>query len=137
MDLDQECHLPAGKKSLLEDDKRVEKNFLPNRLNSLKKRSEFLFIRNSGKSKNSQFFIINYLFSKTDEVRFGITVSRKYGNVVKRNYTKRIIRSILTKNINVISNGLSFEIIPKKNLKNKNFSQSESDLIEIIKELVI
>ena len=137
MDLDQECHLPAVKKSSLEDAKREEKSCLHNKLNSLKKRSQFLFVRKRGKTKKSQFYIVNYLYSNTNEIRFGITVSRKYGNAVNRNYVKRLIRSILRNNANSFLKGLNLEIIPKKNLKSKRFFELEDDLLQVIKNLVI
>ena len=44
----------------------------------------------------------------------GITVSKKIGKAVTRNYLKRIVRSIIRNNINLIPKGILFEVIPKK-----------------------
>ena len=95
MVLDQECPHQVVKKSLSEEDKKEEKSFLPDKILTLKKRSEFLFIRNSGKSHYCKYFIVNYHLEETSSIKIGLTVSKKIGNSVKRNYVKRVIRSII------------------------------------------
>ena len=114
MVLDQECLHKVEKKYLPEEDKKVEKSFLLNSVTSLKKRSEFLFIRKYGKSLQSKYFIINFFFKPNSGTRIGLTVSKKIGNAVKRNYLKRVIRSLLRENIEIIPKNILSEIIPKK-----------------------
>ena len=89
MALDQECHHPEEKKSLREEDKKEKKKSPPKTCYVLKKRAEFLDIRKNGKTIYAQFFIINYFLSSQSGFYFGLTVSRKIGNAVKRNYLKR------------------------------------------------
>ena len=116
MALGQEWQRLVEKKSLLEEDKKEERNSQLKRILSLKKRSDFLFVRKYGESIRSKHFIVNYLIPLEPKVEMGITVSRKIGNAVKRNYIKRVIRSIIRNNSNKIPNNLIFEIIPKKKL---------------------
>ena len=114
MALDQECLPLVEKKCLLEEDKKEEKNSLLRNFSSLKKRSEFLYLRKVGKTVYGKYFIVNYNFSDNNHLRFGLTVSKKIGNSVIRNYVKRILREIIRKNLNKIPNKLNIEIIPKK-----------------------
>ena len=137
MALDQECHHPVGKKSFREEDKREEKQSLPKTCFVLKKRGDFLAVRKKGKTINSQFFIINFSLTSKTGFKYGLTVSRKIGNAVKRNRIKRIIRSIVIKNINFMPSTLELEVIPKKHLEKKKYTDIEKDFVDSIKNLVI
>ena len=63
-------------------------------------------------------------------------MSRKIGNAVKRNYLKRIIRSIVANNLNSMPKNTKLEIIPKKQIE-KNYSELEKDFLDTVKNLVI
>jgi len=137
MALDQECRHPEEKKSLREEDKKEEKNSPPKTCYVLKKRAEFLDIRKKGKTIYAKFFIINYFLSSQSGFYFGLTVSRKVGNAVKRNYIKRIIRCIVANNLNSIPKNIKIEIIPKKQIEKKKYSELEKDFLDTVKNLVI
>ena len=137
MALDQECPPPVEKKCLLEEGKKAEKSSLLSNFSSLKTRSEFLYIRKMGKTTQGKYFIVNYNFSNTGHFKFGLTISKKIGSSVVRNYLKRILREILRKNLTIISNNINIEIIPKKGIEKKKFHVLEYDLTKILKNLVI
>ncbi len=137
MGLGQEWPLLVEKKSLQGEGKKEEKNSLHKKLHSLKKRIDFLFVRKSGKSIKGKYFIINYLKSNKPEIKLGITVSKKIGNSVTRNYIKRIIRSINRNNLNEVPENLNFEIIPKKKIETKKFFDLEKDFLNLMKNLEI
>ncbi len=137
MVLDQEWLPLVEKKYLQEGVKKEEKNSPPNHVSNLKKRSEFLFLRKKGKSIKGKFLIINYLKIESDEKKFGLTVSKKIGNAVKRNYIKRVLRSIIMKNLEKIPLGMNFEIIPKKRFEKNSFVDLESDFLKTLEYLVI
>ena len=99
---------------------------------SMKKRNDFLNIRNSGQTVKTIFLIINYK-RNTSEItkknfRLGLTVSKKIGNAVKRNYVKRILRSLYIKQSMNIPKEFDYEVIPKKNIINCKFKELEQDL---------
>ena len=137
MALDQECRHPEEKKSLREEDKKEEKKSPRKTSYVVKKRAEFLDIRKKGKTIYAKFFIINYFLSSQSGFYFGLTVSRKVGNAVKRNYIKRIIRCIVANNLNSIPKNIKIEIIPKKQIEKKKYSELEKDFLDTVKNLVI
>ena len=131
MDLDPECLHQVEKKYSSEEDKKVEKLCLPDKSNRLKKRSEFIGLRNKCRSLHGKFVIVN-IKKDLNFTKYGLTVSKKIGNAVKRNYLKRIFRSIIRKNWKTIKNSISFEIIPKKKILNHSFAEIEKDIKEIL-----
>ena len=67
MDLDPECPHQVEKKYSSEEDKRVEKLCLPNKSNRLKKRSEFISLRNKCLTLHGKFIIVNNSSSSSEE----------------------------------------------------------------------
>ena len=132
MDLDPECQHQVEKKYLLEEDKKVEKFCLPNKSIKLKKRHEFLSLRNNCQTVHGKLVLINLKKDEVSQFKFGITVSKKIGNAVKRNYVKRILRSIILKNKHKINKSIIFEIIPKKGMVSSSFADIEEDIITIL-----
>ena len=132
-----ECLPTEEKKFFPIDDKKVERNFLRKPFLKLKKRVEFISVRKNGDSKKSKFFIINFQHVPNSENFLGITVSKKVGNAVKRNYLKRIIRSIIRNNINLIPNGILFEVIPKKGAEKSSYHLLERDLVDTLTTLKV
>ena len=131
MDSDPECLRQVEKKYSSEEDKKVEKLCLPNKSNRLKKRSEFIGLRNKCRSLHGKFVIVN--IKKDPNFRkYGLTVSKKIGNAVKRNYLKRIFRTIVRNNWKSIKNSISFEIIPKKKILNHSYTEIEKDIKETL-----
>ena len=132
-----EC-LPTEEKKFFQIGvKKVERNFLRKPILKLKKRAEFISVRKNGSCKKSKFFIINFQHVPNSENFLGITVSKKVGNAVKRNYLKRIIRSIIRNNINLIPNGILFEVIPKKGAEKGSYHLLEKDLVGTLTTLKI
>ena len=131
MVLDPECQHQVEKKYSSEEDKKAEKLYLPDKSNRLKKRSEFISLRNNCTTLHGKFVIIN-IHKSSNPTKYGLTVSKKIGNAVKRNYLKRIFRSIIRNNWKSIKNSISFEIIPKKKILNYSFNEIEKDIRETL-----
>ncbi len=58
---------------------------------SIKENRDFKRLYNRGKSVVTDILVLYYI-PKKEGNRFGITVGKKYGNAVKRNHAKRLIR---------------------------------------------
>ena len=110
MDLDPECLHQVEKKYSSEEDKKVEKLYLPDKSNRLKKRSEFIGLRNKCRTLHGKFVIVN-IKKDSNFTKYGLTVSKKIGNAVKRNYLKRIFRSIIRKNWKTIKNSIFLKFL--------------------------
>ena len=114
MDLDPECLHQVEKKYSSEEDKKVEKLYLPDKSSRLKKRSEFISLRNKCRSLHGKLVIVN-IKKNPNFTKYGLTVSKKIGNAVKRNYLKRIYNYSRMGISRSIQN-LSSRILGKKNL---------------------
>ncbi len=60
---------------------------------SLKSKIQFNKVLNKGKKVSSEYFLISHL--KNDSFKIGISVPKKLGNAVFRNYNKRVIKNII------------------------------------------
>ena len=133
MDSDLECQHQVAKKFLSEEGKKEEKGFLPDsRFTSLKKRKDFLITRKKGISLYGKFLILNVANNNLSFCRVGLTVTRKMGNAVKRNFIKRVIKSCLRACTLKINKNVDIEIIPKKNTRKFEFSLVKNDLIHLL-----
>lgn len=64
-----------------------------NKIQSLKKSSDFLFLSKNGKKiRPTKWLTIQYLDIDSKDIFFGITASRKVGSAVFRNKLKRWVR---------------------------------------------
>ena len=133
MVLDLGCRQMVVKKSSITEDKKEEKFCQPKKTNKLKKRSDFLKLRSKCKKIHGNFVILNFSKSK-GETKYGITVSKKIGNAVKRNYVKRVIRSIIRNNWKELKKDLQVEIIPKKGFLETEYTSIENDIKNLIKK---
>lgn len=103
----------------------------------VKSNRDFDNIIKNGKLKKNKEFVIYYIDNNDKKSRFGISVSKKIGNAVIRNYYKRIIRNICHKNKNLYSNGKDYIIIMRKGLTLLDFSEANKSFTDLIKKINI
>lgn len=93
-----------------------------------------------GKKENSSFlsspiFNIRISKNKEKETRFGIVVSKKTSKkAVLRNKTKRVIRNIITQNLDKISKGKDIIIVSKRILNKSLKEEAGQELIGVFKK---
>ena len=73
--------------------------------------------------------------NKLDRYRFGISVSKKLGNAVNRNYFKRQTRFIIDKYKKNYQNGYDYIIILKKDFPLIDFEEKNSSFESLITKL--
>ena len=132
---DQECQPKVAKRLLLEEGKKAEKYFRPNKISSLKKRSDFLEHRKNCETFYGKLLIINYKFSDRCEPIIGYTVTKKIGSAVVRNRIKRVLRAIVQRNLQLIRLGMCLEFIPKRRFQEFSFKDVEDDFKDIFKKI--
>ena len=77
-------------------------------------------------------FLIHYGSNNLEYYRFGISVSKKIGKAVIRNYYKRVIRNIVDNHKKLYSNGKDYIIILRKACIEMNFKEIEDSFLQLI-----
>ena len=99
----------------------------------LRKNEEFKRVYKRGKNYWNRNLILYVVENGLDYSRVGFIVTKKVGNSVVRNRTRRRVREIYRKYINNIKEGYDIIIIPKKNVVDIDHKDLESALIHILK----
>jgi ribonuclease P protein component len=78
--------------------------------------------------------------NSTGNVRFGISVKKKFGNAVKRNCIKRYCREYFRLNKYRFSDGTDVFVLPRKNMSRsfggKNFTDVAIELEKLFKGFI-
>ena len=104
-------------------------------LTTIKKRSKFVYVRDNGKFIRSNSFNIQLLedFKLDKVIAVGYTATKKLGNAVIRNKSKRIMRELARKVITKYGKiNFYYVIIAKSNLLKKPFKELEQELKKLI-----
>ncbi|MET3699779.1 ribonuclease P protein component [Bacillus oleivorans] len=100
----------------------------------VKKNEDFQVIFKKGKSVANRQFVV-YSLKKVDQpyFRIGISVSKKIGNAVKRNYIKRCIRKFFQSFGQDIRSGHDYLIIARKPTSEMDYHQIEKSLTHVLR----
>lgn len=102
------------------------------KVNVIKKSDEFKKIMKTNKSLRTKYFYIYIDKNENDTYHFGLSVSKKIGNAVKRNKIKRQLREIISEND--YQKNIDCIIIVRREIKEASFSEIKEDLNEIFKK---
>ncbi len=78
------------------------------------KRSEFINLSKTGKKLQDRFFVITFATGQFDNSRLGVTVTKRVGSSVKRNWIKRLSREYFRLNRHYLKGLWDINIIAKK-----------------------
>ena len=98
----------------------------------IKNKIEFSEIISIGKKNSNMYFTIYNKERKMDFPRFGVTLSKNFGNAVHRNKYKRILREIIRNNQKKFQNGFDYIIIMKKSCEGLDYKIIEKNLLNLI-----
>lgn len=101
----------------------------------VKNNREFDYIIKNGKYRKNNEYVIYYIENNKEYNRFGISVSKKIGNAVTRNYYKRVIRNICDKSKNLYSNSKDYIIIMRKGLTLLSFEDAYKSINDLLRKI--
>ena len=100
----------------------------------IKNNKDFKRLIKSGKKYSNFFSTIYVSTNKLNYSRFGISIPRKINIAVKRNKFKRIIKSIISKNINFFNN-IDCVIIVNNTIFEMDYYEIKKELIFLLKKI--
>ena len=104
-------------------------------INTIKKRSTFIFVRNNGKFIRSKSINLQILEDKNlnNSILIGYVATKNIGNAVIRNRAKRLMRELARKVITKYGKiNFYYVIIAKSTLLKKPFKELELELKKLI-----
>ncbi len=102
----------------------------------MKKRREFLAVRDKGNSAAGAGIVLQVLKSQNGGVRVGYTVTAKVGNAVERNRIKRRMRAAAREILPSIAGNYDFVLIGRRAALELPFAKLLNDLQKLVKRLV-
>ena len=94
-------------------------------INSLKKNSQFQLVYNQKKSYANKYLIMYVAPNEVDEVRIGISVSKRVGNSIVRHRITRLVRETYRLNKDKLVKGLDIIIVARPMAKEQGYMEIE------------
>ena len=101
----------------------------------IKKNEEFSAVFNHGRSVANRQFVL-YVLKKEDQeqLRLGLSVSKKVGNAVVRNRIKRLIRTVFQEKQELLLPAYDYVVIARKPTADMNYLEFHSSLAHVMKK---
>ena len=100
--------------------------------NRVLKRGEFREIYETGRKVSARYFTAFVRGRASEQKRLGITSTRKVGNSVARNRTRRLLRDVFRKNKQLVPAGIDIVINVKSSLVEATYQDLEGDFIAFL-----
>lgn len=104
---------------------------------SLKKNNEFLKLYKKGRFYAGRHIVLYTLKNRLTINRLGITVSKKFGNSVKRNRIKRLIKENYRSYKNSVKTGYDMVIVARRNTQMPSYPDIKKEMKFLFKKLGI
>lgn len=98
----------------------------------LRKNREFQVVYRRGKNFWNKNFTIFVRVTRKKQVRFGVSITKKFGKANKRNLVKRRIKEIIRLNVENLGLGYEMVILPKKNTLEIDYTELEKSLLKLM-----
>ena len=94
----------------------------------IRSRRRYLAVQNNGRRIHTRHFIVFILPGKTNNVRIGITASRRIGNAVVRNRWKRVVRESFRHIQQTIDGPLDMVFVARRGVQCPSIQQVNEDI---------
>jgi len=111
-------------------------NILP-RSNRIRCSDEYRFLRNHGRRRHTQNFIVYTHLCGNSPARLGLTVSRKVGRAVARNRVKRLLREFFRLHYSSMVSGRDISIVAKPGAASLDYWQVCEELMFLTRHTTI
>ncbi|MCI5595951.1 MAG: ribonuclease P protein component [Lachnospiraceae bacterium] len=101
-------------------------------VNSLKNSRQFAAVYQNGKSKANKYLVMYVLPNDHNEIRIGISVSKKVGNSIVRHRLTRLIRETYRLHREELADGYDIVVIARNSAKDKSYQQIESAFMHLV-----
>tara|TARA_A100001015_G_scaffold321295_1_gene451286 strand:- start:3131 stop:3613 length:483 start_codon:yes stop_codon:yes gene_type:complete len=101
----------------------------------IKQRSEFLELKQGGSKYYGKYICFQYTSPLISGSKIGLTVSKKYGNAVKRNLFKRRMKEMFRQINTVSQQGVKVNILPLRLASSASFDELKNDWINFYTHL--
>lgn len=102
------------------------------RTNRIRCSADYRFMRNQGRRRHTQNFIVYTFVRKNSPARLGLTVSRKVGRAVTRNRVKRLLREFFRLHQPLMVPGRDVSIVAKPGADQLDYWQVCEELMFLI-----
>lgn len=100
---------------------------------TLKSNYDFKRVYDAKKSFANRLLVVYVLENGTDTNRIGVSVSKKVGNSIVRHRLARLIRESFRLHADEVLVGFDIVIIARVGMKGKNYFETESALMHLLK----
>lgn len=100
---------------------------------TLRSNFDFKCVYNRKKSFANRYLIMYISENGTDALRLGVSVSKKVGNSIVRHRLARLIREAFRLNVDKVNRGYDIVVIARAGLKDKNYFETESAMLHLLK----
>lgn len=101
--------------------------------NRLKKRKQFKWTFKNGKAVHSKNIVLIYTTTRGTDFKVGFSVTKKVGNAVVRNHTKRLMRESVSSFQNNIISQHTIIFVAKPSIVEGNFESIKSEMLSLLK----
>ena len=102
-------------------------------MESLKKNRDFQNVYKNGVSYANKYLVMYVLENRTDNLRLGISVSKKVGNSIVRHRLARLVREAFRLNTSHIPDGIDVVVVVKAGLRDKGYAETSNSMIHLLK----
>ena len=103
----------------------MDENFTP--LERIRKKKDFLHLYKKGKRYRGKYFVLIYLSNELTFSRVAVVASKKLGNAVQRNRTKRWLRTLFRRNKELLEKPFDMIFIPRKEINEAKWQYLKDD----------